>query len=240
MDSQRALETIKAGGIVAGMRGAFPPDVALQVSDTLMSEGINAFELMMNSQEPIAAMQALKAEYGEGACVGMGTVLDVETAHEVIDAGADFVVSPAFQPDVVRAVLSRDVLIGPGVATPSEAVAAWDMGVKLLKLFPIGALGIEYYRAMFGPAEAHDLYVQRRHRRSKRARIHSSRRSGLRHGRLAGRRRRLVQVAVAQPGAHLAECGGVGAIWIGGWARMTVILSILTAIHMSASAAPRA
>ena len=151
MDSQRALETIKAGGIVAGMRGAFPPDVALQVSDTLMSEGINAFELMMNSQEPIAAMQALKAEYGEDACVGMGTVLDVDTAHEVIDAGADFVVSPAFQPDVVRAVLSRDVLIGPGVATPSEAVAAWDMGVKLLKLFPIGALGIEYYRAMFGP-----------------------------------------------------------------------------------------
>ncbi len=151
MDSQRALETIKAGGIVAGMRGAFPPDVALQVSDTLMSEGINAFELMMNSQEPIAAMQALKAEYGEDACVGMGTVLDVDTAHEVIDAGADFVVSPAFQPDVVRAVLSRDVLTGPGVATPSEAVAAWDMGVKLLKLFPIGALGIEYYRAMFGP-----------------------------------------------------------------------------------------
>ena len=151
MDSQRALETIKAGGIVAGMRGAFPPNVALQISDTLMSEGINAFELMMNSQEPIAAMQALKAEYGEDACVGMGTVLDVDTAHEVIDAGADFVVSPAFQPDVVRAVLSRDVLIGPGVATPSEAVAAWDMGVKLLKLFPIGALGIEYYRAMFGP-----------------------------------------------------------------------------------------
>ncbi len=151
MDSQRALETIKAGGIVAGMRGAFPPNVALQISDTLMSEGINVFELMMNSQEPIAAMQALKAEYGEDACVGMGTVLDVDTAHEVIDADADFVVSPAFQPDVVRAVLSRDVLIGPGVATPSEAVAAWDMGVKLLKLFPIGALGIEYYRAMFGP-----------------------------------------------------------------------------------------
>ena len=151
MDSQRALETIKAGGIVAGMRGAFPPNVALQISDTLMSEGINVFELMMNSQEPIAAMQALKAEYGEDACVGMGTVLDVDTAHEVIDAGSDFVVSPAFQPDVVRAVLSRDVLIGPGVATPSEAVAAWDMGVKLLKLFPIGALGIEYYRAMFGP-----------------------------------------------------------------------------------------
>jgi len=153
MDAQQALKTIKASGIVAGMRGAFPPDVALRVSDTLMSEGIKVFELMMNSLEPMPAMQALKAEYGEEACVGMGTVLDVDTAHAVLDAGADFVVSPAFQPDVVAAVQAREVLVGPGVATPSEAVAAWDMGVKLLKLFPIGALGIDYFRAIFGPLQ---------------------------------------------------------------------------------------
>ncbi|MDE2951178.1 MAG: bifunctional 4-hydroxy-2-oxoglutarate aldolase/2-dehydro-3-deoxy-phosphogluconate aldolase [Chloroflexota bacterium] len=153
MDAQQALNTIKASGIVAGMRGAFPPDVALRVSDTLMGEGINVFELMMNSEEPIFAMQALKAEYGEDACVGMGTVLDVDTAHAVLDAGADFVVSPAFQPEVVAAVQARGVLVGPGVATPSEAVAAWDMGVKLLKLFPIGALGIDYFRAIFGPLQ---------------------------------------------------------------------------------------
>ena len=69
----------------------------------------------------------------------------------VLDAGADFVVSPAFQPEVVRAVMERGVLVGPGVATPSEAVAAWGMGVKLLKLFPIGALGIDYFTALFGP-----------------------------------------------------------------------------------------
>ena len=133
------------------MRGAFPPAVALEVSDTLMNEGIKVFELMMNSQEPLAAMQALKAAYGEEACVGMGTVLDVETAHAVLDAGADFIVSPAFQPDVVAAAQARGVLVGPGVASPSEAVAAWNMGVKLLKLFPIGALGIDYFRALFGP-----------------------------------------------------------------------------------------
>ena len=151
MDCQTALAWIKADGIVAGMRGAFPPDVALRVSEVLMEGGIRVFELMMNSQEPIAAMQALKHEYGEDACVGMGTVLSVPMAKAVMDAGADFVVSPAFQPDVVEAVMARDVLVGPGVATPSEAIAAWDMGVPLLKLFPIGALGIEYFRALFGP-----------------------------------------------------------------------------------------
>lgn len=151
MNSQAALDQIKAGGIVAGMRGAFPPDIALPVSEILMAEGISVFEMLMNSEAPIATMRALKAEYGDDACVGMGTVLDVNTAREVMDAGADFVVSPAFQPDVVREVMANDILMGPGVATASEAVAAWDMGVKLLKLFPIGALGIAYFSAIFGP-----------------------------------------------------------------------------------------
>ena len=151
MDSNNALRTISSSGIVAGMRGDFPPDVALRVSEVLMHEGISVFEMMMNSTEPIAAMQAVKAEYGDAACVGMGTVLDVEAAMAVLDAGADFVVSPAYQPEVVTAVMDRRILMGPGVATPSEAVAAWDMGVKLLKLFPIGALGIDYFTAIFGP-----------------------------------------------------------------------------------------
>lgn len=151
MNSDQALDRIISGGIVAGMRGNFPPDVALRVSEVLMGEGIDCFEMLMNSDEPIAAMQAVKAEYGDSACVGMGTVLDVETTEAVLDAGADFVVSPAFQPDVVAAVLRRDALAGPGAATPSEAVAAWGMGVKLIKLFPIGALGSAYFEAIFGP-----------------------------------------------------------------------------------------
>ena len=54
MDSDSALRSIKASGIVAGMRGAFPPDVALRVSEILMNEGINNFEMLMNSEQPIA------------------------------------------------------------------------------------------------------------------------------------------------------------------------------------------
>ncbi len=151
MKADDALSAIESSGIIAGMRGAFPPDVALRVSEVLLNEGIHVFEMMMNSEEPIAAMRAVKDEFGAAVCVGMGTVLDLDSAKAVLDAGADFVVSPAFQPEIVAAVLDRGVLMGPGVATPSEAVAAWDMGVRLLKLFPIGALGIDYFSAMFGP-----------------------------------------------------------------------------------------
>ncbi len=151
MKADDALSAIETSGIVAGMRGAFPPDVALRVSEVLLNEGIHVFEMMMNSEAPIAAMRAVKEEFGAAVCVGMGTVLDLDSAQAVLDAGADFVVSPAFQPEIVSAVMDRGILMGPGVATPSEAVAAWDMGAQLLKLFPIGALGLDYFTAMFGP-----------------------------------------------------------------------------------------
>lgn len=151
MKSEIVLERIVEDGVVAGMRGAFPPEVALQVTGALFDEGIRCFELTMNSKQPIEAMQAVKKELGDASCVGMGTVLNTDDAKKVIDAGADFIVSPAFQPDIVKYVLDAGVFIAPGVATPSEAVLAWEMGVPLLKLFPIGALGVDYFKAMFGP-----------------------------------------------------------------------------------------
>ena len=151
MNAETALRVITSTRIVAGMRGDFPPETALRTSQALMGEGICCFELLMNSQQPIAAMQALKAEYGDEACVGMGTALSEAQANEALDAGADFIVSPAFQPEVVGAALDRDVLVAPGVATATEAVSAWQMGVPLLKLFPIGALGVDYFSAIFGP-----------------------------------------------------------------------------------------
>ena len=107
------LSAIESSGIVAGMRGAFPPDVALRVCEALLGEGIHIFEMMMNSEEPIAAMRAVKGEFGEAACVGMGTVLDLDSANAVLDAGADFVVSPAFQPQIVRAVDGTRCFDGP-------------------------------------------------------------------------------------------------------------------------------
>lgn len=151
MNAQTAYQHVDESGVVSGMRGAFPPKKALHVAKILMSHGIRCFELTMNSEQPIEAMQAIKAEFGDDACVGMGTVLSVDVATQVLDAGADFIVSPAFQPDVVQTVLDADTLVAPGIITPSEAVAAWDMGVKLLKIFPIGVLGLDYFKAIRGP-----------------------------------------------------------------------------------------
>jgi 2-dehydro-3-deoxyphosphogluconate aldolase / (4S)-4-hydroxy-2-oxoglutarate aldolase len=151
MTPQVVYERIEKTAIMAGTRGHFPPSVALPLAEVFLDEGIDIFEFTLNSEQPIEAMQAVKKQYGDKVVSGMGTVLSVEDAKRVIDAGADFIVSPAFQPDVVAYVLSQNVFIAPGVLTPSECVSAWHMGVKMLKIFPVGALGVDYFKAIFGP-----------------------------------------------------------------------------------------
>lgn len=146
-----AYEIIERTAIVAGMRGDFGPETALKVVETLVAEDIRVFEFTMNSTEPIEAMQAVKREHGDGALVGMGTVLSVDDAQRVLDAGADFIVSPAFQPEVVKTVQAAGVLMAPGIFTPTEAVQAWALGVPLLKVFPIGVVGVNHFKALFGP-----------------------------------------------------------------------------------------
>ncbi len=153
MDSQTAYQMVEACGVMAVMRGNFVPDVALRTTRVLLDEGINVFEFTMNSPQPLEAMQAVKRELGADALVGIGTVLDVDTAKRALAAKADFVVSPAFQPDVVKTVMDANILIAPGVTTTTECVAAWQMGVKLLKLYPVGVLGLEYFNALTGPLD---------------------------------------------------------------------------------------
>ncbi len=154
MDAAAALDRIEQGALMAGMRGNFPPDVALAHAAALIDAGqINVFEFTMNSVRAIEAMQATKNAYGDEAVVGMGTVLDAETAQRVLDAGADFIIAPSFSPEVVNLVHQAGVLAVPGVMTPTEAVNAWGLGAKLLKIFPIGALGLDYFKAVRGPLD---------------------------------------------------------------------------------------
>lgn len=158
MNASQVHDALVNSGLVAGMRGNFPPETALRVAETLIENGqIVHFEFTMNSVQPIEAMQAVKRAFGDRVYSGMGTVLDADTAKRVIDAGADFMVSPAFQREVVQAALDAGVFIAPGVMTPTECVAAWSMGANMLKIFPIGVLGIEYFKAVRAPLDDMDF-----------------------------------------------------------------------------------
>ncbi|HLU09454.1 MAG TPA: bifunctional 4-hydroxy-2-oxoglutarate aldolase/2-dehydro-3-deoxy-phosphogluconate aldolase, partial [Oceanobacillus sp.] len=119
MDAQTAFDGVVRCGIMTAIRGNFPPPAALQLTETLLENGLNIFEFTMNSVQPLEAMQAAKAKYGDDAVVGMGTVLDADMAKRAIDAGADFIVSPSFSREVVEIAINAGVMVAPGVITPT-------------------------------------------------------------------------------------------------------------------------
>ena len=84
--------------------------------------------------------------------MGAGTVLDSETARAAILAGAQFIVSPSLNFDLISLAHRYSVIVIPGAMTPTEILAAWDAGADLVKVFPAGPLGgPEYIKAIRGP-----------------------------------------------------------------------------------------
>jgi 2-dehydro-3-deoxyphosphogluconate aldolase/(4S)-4-hydroxy-2-oxoglutarate aldolase len=83
--------------------------------------------------------------------IGMGTVLKAETARRVIEAGAQYVGSPCFDPETVRWCNQNNVVVCPGALTPTEILDAWHAGADLVKIFPCGFSGPDYVRALQEP-----------------------------------------------------------------------------------------
>lgn len=142
---------IEVVGIVPVIR-APTPELALRAAEAVLAGGVSIFEITMTVPDAPAVIRALVAKLGDRAVVGAGTVLDAEAARVCIDAGAAFVVSPGLDPGTVAAVHGRGVPMMPGALTPTEVIAAWKLGVEMVKIFPCGAVGgPKYLRALRGP-----------------------------------------------------------------------------------------
>jgi 2-dehydro-3-deoxyphosphogluconate aldolase/(4S)-4-hydroxy-2-oxoglutarate aldolase len=112
--------------------------------------GLRVLEITLTTPGAFEAIGALAAD-GD-AVVGAGTVLTVEQAREVKAAGGRFVLSPVFDPAVIAEAHRLEMLAVPGTASPTEILAAYHSGARLIKVFPIGALGgPTFLRAVRGP-----------------------------------------------------------------------------------------
>ena len=108
--------------------------------DALNRAGILLAEVTMTvpkACELIAQMSKILPDM----VIGAGTVLDTETARRCLDAGARFITSPGFVPEVVEFALKNDVVVFPGALTPSEVIAAWKAGSDFVKIFPCEPVG---------------------------------------------------------------------------------------------------
>lgn len=132
---------------VAILRG-MPPAEAPGVGKALTNAGFTIIEVPLNSPDPYTSIAHLAEAHGDTAIVGAGTVLRPEEVARVADAGGRVIVSPNFNPEVVRATKRCGLFSLPGVLTPTEAFQALDAGADALKLFPGECLTPGVVRAM--------------------------------------------------------------------------------------------
>jgi 2-dehydro-3-deoxyphosphogalactonate aldolase len=121
--------------LIAILRGVTPGE-AVDVAEALVGAGIPAAEVPLNSPKPAESIAAMRKACGDRLAVGAGTVLSVQEIPALLDARAQFIVSPNTNFTVIAATKKAGLVSLPGFATASEAFAALDAGADGLKLFP--------------------------------------------------------------------------------------------------------
>lgn len=151
ISKQKVYERIEACGIVAVVR-AESPEQALSVAEAVRRGGIDVIEITFTVPGALQVIEKLVAAYpGKEVLVGAGTVLDGETARLAILAGADFVVSPALNVEMVRVCNRYQKLSMPGAMSIKEVIEAMEAGGDMIKVFPGSVLGVEFVKAARGP-----------------------------------------------------------------------------------------
>lgn len=144
------LQLIERTGVVAVIR-LEDPGVIRDVCDALAAGGVRALEVTMTVPKAVSLIEQLSASLTGDFAVGAGTILDPETARQVILAGARFVVGPVFKPAIIEMGHRYHVPVMPGCFSPTEILAAWDAGADIVKVFPATALGPGFFKDVRGP-----------------------------------------------------------------------------------------
>ncbi|SFR30411.1 MULTISPECIES: bifunctional 4-hydroxy-2-oxoglutarate aldolase/2-dehydro-3-deoxy-phosphogluconate aldolase [Halorubrum] len=143
------LDRITDGGVIAILRGVARDD-AVAVADAVVDAGVTALEVTADTPNATASIEAI-ADRVDDALVGAGTVLDAETARAAQLAGAEFLVTPTANRDVIRTANRYGTPIAVGAYTPTEALSAFEAGADLVKVFPAKTGGPDHVAAIGGP-----------------------------------------------------------------------------------------
>lgn len=151
MDKSEIMRRIVEIGVIPVVR-VESADLALRAVDAIKAGGIPVLEITMTVPGAIRIIQEVARQLGAEAVVGAGTVLNEVAARECIQAGAQFIVSPAFNLDTISCCHQCGIVVMPGALTPTEVVTAWSAGADCVKVFPAGALGgPSYIKALKAP-----------------------------------------------------------------------------------------
>jgi 2-dehydro-3-deoxyphosphogluconate aldolase/(4S)-4-hydroxy-2-oxoglutarate aldolase len=150
MSKEAQLRRVLECGIVAVVRS---PDSGhlVEVAKALADGGVDVVEITLSVPHALDVIKQVHQTLGERVLLGAGTVLDAETARAVLLAGAEFIVSPVVNLDVIKLCKRYDKLVMPGAFTPTEIMTAWEAGADIVKVFPADVVGPAFFKALRGP-----------------------------------------------------------------------------------------
>lgn len=150
MTRQEILDTVLASGAVAVVRMADSGRL-VRLAEAIAEGGVTAIEITMTTPNALDVIEQTGRELGDAVTVGVGSVLDAETARRAVDAGARYVVSPVFKREIVDEAHRLGVPVMPGCFTPTEILTATEAGADVVKVFPADVFGPSFFKAVLAP-----------------------------------------------------------------------------------------
>jgi 2-dehydro-3-deoxyphosphogluconate aldolase/(4S)-4-hydroxy-2-oxoglutarate aldolase len=143
----KALSREKIVAIIRGISAQSGDDTAKALADG----GIVFLEVTLNTDGALNMISRFRENYDGRLRIGAGTVLDLGQAKEAIAAGAEYIISPNLDEEVIYYGVEQGVQVWPGTMTPTEIVRAYKAGASAVKVFPMGSLGINYLKEIRAP-----------------------------------------------------------------------------------------
>jgi 2-dehydro-3-deoxyphosphogluconate aldolase / (4S)-4-hydroxy-2-oxoglutarate aldolase len=148
---KEVLAKIIGEGVVPVIRVASAGE-AFEVAKAIHDGGISVVEVTMSVPGALEVMKEVTQKFGKEVLLGAGTILDPETARAALLSGAQFIVTPTLNLEVIRMCKRYSAVVVPGALTPTEILTAWEAGSDLVKVFPVAQVGgPAYIRALRGP-----------------------------------------------------------------------------------------
>lgn len=148
--AEQVYEAVRKERLVAIVRGASPEQI-VKIGQALYEGGVTLIEVTANTAGFEDMIAALRQTMAGKMSIGAGTVTTVDLAEAAVAAGAQFIVAPDVNPEVITWSVERGLGVIPGAATPTEILTAKRLGAGLVKIFPAGSMGGDYIKQLRGP-----------------------------------------------------------------------------------------
>lgn len=143
-------EIVAKNPLLAILRNV-PLEKTEDYAQAVVDGGVHFFEVALNSPHGLEQITRLRKKFGDRCLVGAGTAVTVEKARAALAAGAQFLLTPGTPWDVLEYCAENEVMLLPGVLTPTDVALCLEYGFKTMKLFPAGAMPRSYVKDLKGP-----------------------------------------------------------------------------------------